>query len=106
MDAFDKEVEIQQERQGAEIPTPAIDTSMLSKLLKVVSWGSLLVTTLLAINAFSLSPDVANYESNREMFFNLAFVCTIIYFTTAYCLLVNASPQSTCEIEVFYATSN
>jgi cytosine permease len=84
MDAFDKEVEIQQERQGAEIPTPAIDTSMLSKLLKVVSWGSLLVTTLLAINAFSLSPDVANYESNREMFFNLAFVCTIIYFTTAY----------------------
>ncbi|MDO6569191.1 hypothetical protein Q4561_19130 [Alteromonas sp. 1_MG-2023] len=84
MDAFDKEVEVQQERQGAELPTPAIDTSMLSKLLQVVSWGSLLVTTLLAINTFSLSPDVANYEGNRELFFNLAFVCTIIYFTTAY----------------------
>ena len=84
MDAFYKEVEQQQQLQADALPEVKEDTSLMSKILKFTSVASLMITIVLALNTFSLSSNLSDYESNRELFFNLAFVCTLIYFTTAY----------------------
>ena len=60
------------------------DVTAVSKLLRLTSLASLLVSIALAIKTFSLSDTVAAYELNRDLFFNVGFACTVIYFVTAY----------------------
>ncbi len=60
------------------------DTSMLSKALKLVSMVALAVTLFLAIKVLWGSADEAAYIANREVFYSIGFICTVIYFITAY----------------------
>lgn len=84
MASFYSKVEVQQQAQADALPEVTQDTSFASKTLKVLSVVSLFVTVALAINTFTFSANVTGYESNREIFFNVGFACTVIYFFTAY----------------------
>lgn len=71
-------------QQAAELMPMVEDTSLFSKALKVASWGSLLVTLILAYNTMFESQDMTAYIDNRATFYTYSFVCTLIYFIAAY----------------------
>jgi purine-cytosine permease-like protein len=60
------------------------DTSMFSKVLKLVSMVALAITLFLAVRVLWGSADEAAYLINRDTFYNIGFICTVIYFITAY----------------------
>ncbi|APD89713.1 hypothetical protein BM524_07870 [Alteromonas mediterranea] len=82
--AFDARVEEHQQQEAALESDHVEDISAATKLLRLTSVASLLVSIALAIKTFSLSDTLAVYESNRDLFFNIGFACTVIYFVTAY----------------------
>ena len=82
--AFDERVEEHQQQEAALESDHVEDISAATKLLRLTSVASLLVSIALAIKTFSLSDTLAVYESNRDLFFNIGFACTVIYFVTAY----------------------
>ncbi|MEG3767353.1 hypothetical protein [Alteromonas sp. 14N.309.X.WAT.G.H12] len=84
LNAFCEQVEAYQTEQAVKLPDHIDDTSVVSRLLRFVSVASLLVTIVMAANTFLMSGDMAHYETNRDLFFNLGFACTLIYFSTAY----------------------
>lgn len=65
-------------------PIKVKDTSRFSKALHVISIISLAVTMVLGIVVIFGSTDEKTYLSNRESFYLYAFICTIIYFGSAY----------------------
>lgn len=60
------------------------DTSIFTKALRLIAYASLVVTISLAIKVLIASPDEAIYTSNRDLFYQIGFVCTIVYFIAAY----------------------
>ena len=60
------------------------DYSKMTKVLRFVSVSSLVITLGLALNTMFMSVGIPAYEINRELFFNVGFICTIIYFASAY----------------------
>ncbi len=84
VDAFNARVEAYQQQEAALENEHVEDVTAVSKLLRLTSLASLLVSIALAIKTFSLSDTVAAYELNRDLFFNVGFACTVIYFVTAY----------------------
>ena len=82
--AFDERVEEHQQQEAALESDHVEDISAATKLLRLTSVASLLVSIALAIKTFSLSDTLVVYESNRDLFFNIGFACTVIYFVTAY----------------------
>ena len=84
MEAFNEQVEQHQAAQAALEPEHVQDVSALTKVLRVISISSLVITFILACNTMFFSADIANYEVNRDLFFNVGFICTLIYFFTAY----------------------
>ncbi len=84
VDAFNARVEAHQQQEAALENEHVEDVTAVSKLLRLTSLASLLVSIALAIKTFSLSDTVAAYELNRDLFFNVGFACTVIYFVTAY----------------------
>ena len=60
------------------------DNSILSKALKSIAYGVLVVTLVLAGNVLWGSTDESSYMSNRDTFYFYGFICTLIYFATAY----------------------
>ena len=82
--AFDERVEEHQQQEAALESDHVEDIGAATKLLRLTSVASLLVSIALAIKTFSLSDTLAVYESNRDLFFNIGFACTVIYFVTAY----------------------
>lgn len=87
MEEYDALVETYQEKQ-AEMESPVVeDTSGFSKLLSFVSWSSLAVTLVLALITMFASPNMDSYLNNRDTFYTYGFICTLVYFVTAYWLL-------------------
>ncbi|QHJ11635.1 hypothetical protein FX988_01870 [Paraglaciecola mesophila] len=84
MEAFNEQVEQHQAAQAALEPEHVQDVSALTKVLRVISISSLVITFVLACNTMFFSADIASYEVNRDLFFNIGFICTLIYFFTAY----------------------
>ncbi len=84
------EIEAYQAKQAESEPAAVKNTSILSTLLKVVSWGSLAVILVLASRIMFGSPDLAAYEANRDVFYRYGFVYTIVYFVAAYWVLLRA----------------
>jgi len=82
--AFDaKVIQFQQSQAAQEVEIPK-DTSMLSKVLKVIAFTSLAITLGLAIKVMFGSATNEAYLLNREAFYTYGFICTIVYFATAY----------------------
>ncbi|MCP9237349.1 cytosine permease [Lewinella sp. JB7] len=73
------------QRQKADLTAvPVRDDSGLSKVLRIVSLLVLLITLVLAGIVLFGSPTEGDYVANRDIFYRYAFVCTLVYFITAY----------------------
>ncbi|MEQ9422791.1 MAG: hypothetical protein RJQ09_00130 [Cyclobacteriaceae bacterium] len=72
------------EHLASELPSKSIDTSALSRMLKLISIVALVCTLILAISVMFFSADEEAYLINRETFYFYGFICTITYFVTAY----------------------
>ncbi len=81
---FDQVVEAFQAQQFESLQEPIKDTSVLNKILRIVSIASLGITLILAGIVMFDSPDIATYEANREVFYQYGFICTLSYFASAY----------------------
>ena len=60
------------------------DVSIFTKALKFIAYAVLGLTLFLAFKTMVASPDKASYISNKEIFYQVGFACTIIYFIAAY----------------------
>ena len=60
------------------------DHSLFTKVLKVFSILALVITMLLGLIVLFGSSDESSYLYNRETFYFYAFICTLVYFVTAY----------------------
>ena len=82
--AFNEAVEqYHQKLAGEQIHRPK-DTSLLSKGLKAIAYAALGVTLFLALKTLLASPDEGSYLTNRDTFYQIGFICTVIYFVSAY----------------------
>ena len=81
---FDKEVKIYQQKIAEKEPTFIKDNSLFSKILKTIGFAALAVTLILAGNVLFGSANESSYISNRETFYFYGFICTLLYFATAY----------------------
>ena len=73
-----------QEQQAKLANAPKKDTSTFSRVLKFISIIALLITLVLACKVLFASANEAIYVENRQIFYQYAFICTILYFITAY----------------------
>lgn len=60
------------------------DTTLFTKVLKIVSLIALVITLILAGIVLFSSADENIYIENRETFYTYAFICTVVYFVTSY----------------------
>lgn len=75
--------DFQLKQAAAEVQTPK-DLSFLSKGLKGIAYTSLAITFFLALRVLLGSPDENIYLANRDSFYFYGFICTLLYFGTAY----------------------
>lgn len=82
---FQARVEAFHAQQAAQEPAgPTRDTSTLSRSSRPSgSWG-LVVPSLLAVKVLFFSADLAGYQANRELFYDITIWCTLAYFVFAY----------------------
>ena len=81
---FDELVDAYHHQLAAEEPVVYEDRSVFSKVLMAIGYLALAVTLVLAANVLFGSGDAGAYRSNRDTFYRYGFVCTILYFITAY----------------------
>ena len=79
-----KEIELFQQQKASTEPPLVKDTSAFSKILIVVAYAALAVTLVLASIVLFGSADESNYIANRDTFYFYGFICTVLYFITAY----------------------
>jgi len=73
-----------QEQKGKQEKPHIKDTSIFTKILKVIAIIALVTTLILACIVLFGSADESTYIANRAQFYRYAFICTILYFVTAY----------------------
>jgi purine-cytosine permease-like protein len=83
-----QKIEEYQAHQAETAPKPVKDNSTLTKMLRLLSLSSLIITLVLACFTMFRSPDMAFYEANREIFYRYGFICTLVYFICAYWALL------------------
>ena len=83
-DTYNKAIVKYHEKLEEEEPETVQDISIFTKVLKLVSYGVLGLTLFLAIKTLVASPDEVAYISNRAVFYQIGFACTLIYFIAAY----------------------
>lgn len=81
---YNKLVEQFQQKLAEEETQTIKDITNMTKILKGIALVSLIITLILAGNVIFGSKDEINYTVNRETFYFYGFVCTIIYFVSAY----------------------
>lgn len=81
---FNELVEQYHHKLAAEEPITIEDNSAFSKILKTIALISLGITLVLAGIVLFGSGDESAYVANRDTFYFYGFICTIIYFATAY----------------------
>ncbi|MBD0776395.1 hypothetical protein HPE56_01210 [Maribacter sp. ANRC-HE7] len=82
-----------QEQQAKKESKPIKDTTLFSKVLKVISMLTLLISLVLACIVLFGSSNETIYLENREIFYRYTFICTLIYFATAYWALKRGKSQ-------------
>ncbi|RTE52295.1 hypothetical protein EHW67_19135 [Arenibacter aquaticus] len=73
-----------QEQKGKMEKKHIKDTSIFSRILKLISVTALVITLILGGIVLFDSADENIYIANRAQFYQYAFICTILYFITAY----------------------
>lgn len=72
------------EKLEKEQPEVIRDHSLMTKLLRISAYLALGITLFLAFKTLFNSPNENNYLINRDAFYQIGFVCTLVYFVTAY----------------------
>jgi purine-cytosine permease-like protein len=89
-----EKIEKFQEQKAKEITKPIKDSSIVSKVLKTIAIVSLVITLILACTVLFYSADENTYINNREIFYRYAFICTLLYFVTAYWVLLRGKSKN------------
>ncbi|QDO94036.1 hypothetical protein FNB79_08610 [Formosa sediminum] len=79
-----KNIEAYQDEKAKQTTKTIKDHSLLSRVLGIVSIVVLAITLVLACIVLFGSANETMYIENRDIFYRYAFVCTLIYFVTAY----------------------
>lgn len=87
---FQADLELYQQKLADAVPAAVKDTSVFSKVLRIIAFAALGITLILAGNVLLGSPDESTYIANRETFHLFAFICTLLYFVTAYWAVVRS----------------
>lgn len=88
-------IESYQEQQAQSEPVLIKDTSLFSKILNGISILALLITIVLACVVMFDSANETSYTVNREIFYRYAFICTLVYFITAYWVMQRKNVTNT-----------
>ncbi|MBQ4799223.1 hypothetical protein J8L73_08775 [Pseudoalteromonas sp. MMG006] len=73
-----------QESQAKDLKAPIIDRSVFTKVLNAVSTISLLIIFGFASQVMFFSDTMSVYGDNKSQFEIACFICTVIYFASAY----------------------
>ncbi len=84
MEKQDRLVEAYHEHQADVAPPVVKDRSLLSGALHWIARVSLAVTMVLALITMFGSSDMPAYLRNRDAFYLYGFICTLVYFVSAY----------------------
>lgn len=79
--AYEERVKTYQFQEHSNNTTQEPKTSSLTKILDGIALLSLAITLILACNVLFGSSEEAAYQANKELFHNVAFICTLVYFT-------------------------
>ena len=81
---YNHDVESYQQQLADKEPVFVKDSSGFSKALKFIALTALVITLVLAGRVLFSSPDESIYIVNRDDFYFYGFICTLLYFATAY----------------------
>ncbi|MBQ4857792.1 hypothetical protein [Pseudoalteromonas sp. MMG007] len=73
-----------QESQAKDLKAPIIDSSVFTKVLNAVSTISLLIIFGFASQVMFFSDTMSVYGDNKSQFEIACFICTVVYFASAY----------------------
>jgi MFS superfamily sulfate permease-like transporter len=90
---FNELVDAYHEKLAKEEAVLVKDRTLFSKILKAIALAALGITLVLAGIVLLGSEHESAYKLNRETFYLYGFVCTIIYFITAYWAMKRAKAQ-------------
>ena len=79
-----RDIKAYQAAQAKDIPKPVVDGSMFTKVLNAVSTISLVIICIFASQVMFFSDTMSIYSANKLQFEIACFICTVIYFVTAY----------------------
>ena len=79
------------------VQAPVVDNSMLTKVLNGVTTVSLLIIFGFASQVMFFSDSMSIYAGNKSQFEIACFICTIIYFATAYWSLLRHKALNTAS---------
>ncbi|MEO9474721.1 MAG: hypothetical protein ABJG41_04290 [Cyclobacteriaceae bacterium] len=68
--------------------------SSFTKILDGISILSLIITLVLGLIVLLGSPDKSSYLVNRETFYSYGFICTLVYFASAYWAMKSKKPTN------------
>ncbi len=104
---YSKEIEAEEQEQQdikeyqagltENVQAPVVDNSMLTKVLNGVSTVSLLIIFGFASQVMFFSDSMSIYAGNKSQFEIACFICTIIYFATAYWSLLRHKALNTAS---------
>ena len=79
-----RDIKEYQAAEAKDIPKPVIDSSVFTKVLNAVSTVSLVIIFIFASQVMFFSETMSMYSANKSQFEIACFICTVIYFVTAY----------------------
>lgn len=82
-----EEIEAFHQYQADNLPEVIPHRSAFTYVLRGISLISLVITLILSIRTMFFSPDFTAYEANREVFYDVGFICSLVYFASAYWVL-------------------
>ncbi|KPZ60363.1 cytosine permease [Pseudoalteromonas sp. P1-7a] len=92
-----KDIKEYQAGLAKDVKAPVIDNSLLTKVLNGVSTVSLLIIFGFASQVMFFSDSMSIYAGNKTQFEIACFICTIIYFATAYWSLLRHKALNTAS---------
>ncbi|MGB6151741.1 MAG: hypothetical protein WBG48_07100 [Pricia sp.] len=84
-----------QDQKALLEPAHVKDTSFFTKILRTIAIITLMITLVLACIVMFGSSNESLYVENREIFYRYAFICTLLYFVTAYWALKRGKQKNT-----------
>ena len=92
-----KDIKEYQAGLAEDVQAPVVDNSMLTKVLNAVSTVSLLIIFGFACQVMFFSDSMSIYAGNKTQFEIACFICTVIYFATAYWSLLRHKALNTAS---------